>query len=103
MLKSGVSYLVYMKRVWIFDETLSPVCFINYYTLASPAGNSVSSYMCGTILFPSQRASKAVPAMCGKERASKGLWGRKEAGFTLFTLSGAHSPFEKRCARNVTY
>ena len=50
MLKSGVSYDVYMKRVWIFDETLSPACFIYYYTLASPAGNSVSSYMCGHFL-----------------------------------------------------
>ena len=79
MLKSGVSYNVYMKRVWIFDETLSPVCSI-YYTLASPAGNSVSSYMCGTILFPSQRASKAAPAMCGKERVSKEFRGRKEGG-----------------------
>ena len=44
MLKSGVSYNVYMKRVWIFDETLSPACFI-YYTLASPAGNSVFIYV----------------------------------------------------------
>ena len=37
-----------MKRVWIIDETLSPACFI-YYTLAFPAGNSVS-YMCGHYL-----------------------------------------------------
>ena len=88
MLKFGESCNVYMKRVWIFDETLSPACFIYYYTLASPAGNSVSSYMCGTILFPSQRASKAAPGMCGKERVNKGFSGRKEAGENfIFPLS----------------
>ena len=80
MLKSGVSHYVYMKRVWIFDETLSPACFIYYYTFASPADNFVSSY----ILFPSQRASKAAPGMCGKERANKGFSGRKQAGETFF-------------------
>ena len=84
MLKSGVSHYVYMKRVWIFDETLSPACFIYYYTFASPADNFVSSY----ILFPSQRASKAAPGMCGKERANKGFSGRKEAKENfLFPLS----------------
>ena len=72
MLKSGVSYNVYMKRVWIFDEALSPACFFLY----------VWALSCFRV-----RASKAVPAMCGKEQASKGFWGTKEAGaIFLFPL-----------------
>ena len=87
MLKSGVSHYVYMKRVWIFDETLSPACFIYYYTLASPQATLCLLICVGTILFPSQRASKAAPAKFVKERANKGFRGRKEAGEAFFSPS----------------
>ena len=85
MLKFGESCNVYMKRVWIFDETLSPACFIYYYTLASPQATQCLLICVATILFPSQRASKAVPAKCGKElRASKGFRGERGRGKLSF-------------------
>ena len=84
MLKSGASYNVYMKRVWIFDETLSPACFIYYYTLASPAGNSVSSYMCGHY-FVSESESFQGCASNVRERASQqGIQGGKRQGQAFF-------------------
>ena len=72
MLKSGVSYNVYMKRVWIFDEALSPACFFLY----------VWALSCFRV-----RASKAVPAKFGKERANKGFRGQKRQGQAFFPPS----------------
>ena len=77
MLKSGVSYNVYMKRVWIFDETLSPACFIYYYTLASPAGNSVSSYMCGYYLVSESESFQGCASNVRERASQQGIHGEK--------------------------
>ena len=77
MLKSGVSYYVYMKRVWIFDETLSPACFIYYYTLASPASNSVSSYMCGYYLVSESESFQGCASNVRERVSQQGIQGEK--------------------------
>ena len=77
MLKSGVSYNVYMKRVWIFDETLSPACFIYYYNLASPTGNSVSSYMCGYYLVSESESFQGCASNVRKRASQQGIQGEK--------------------------
>ena len=88
MLKSGVSYYVYMKRVWIFDETLSPACFIYYYTLASPAGNSVSSYMCGHYLVSKSESFQGCASNMRERASQQGFQGEKIGrGYFLFALS----------------
>ena len=77
MLKSGVSHYVYMKRVWIFDETLSPACFIYYYTLASTTGHSVSSYMCGHYLVSKLESFQGCTSNVRKRASQQGIQGEK--------------------------
>ena len=77
MLKSGVSYNVYMKRVWIFYQTLSSACFIYYYTLASPPGNSVSSYMCGYYLVSESESFQGCASNVRERASQQGIQGEK--------------------------
>ena len=87
MLKSGVSYCVYMKRVWIFDETLSPACFMHYYTLASPPGNSVSSYMCGYYLVSESESFQGCASNVRERASQQGIQGGKRQGQAFFSPS----------------
>ena len=88
MSKSGVSYNVYMRRVWMFYQTLSSACFIYYYTLASPAGNFVSSYMCGHYLVSKSESFQGCASNMRERASQQGFQGEKIGrGYFLFALS----------------
>ena len=87
MLKSGVSYYVYMKRVWIFDETLSCVFHILLH-LSLPPGNSVSSYMCGHYLVSESESFQGCASKVRERAASQqGIQGGKRQGQAFFSPS----------------
>ena len=70
-----------MKRVCVFDETFSPACFI-YYTLASPAGNSVFLYVWALSCF----RIRGLPRLCQQSFEWREYWG---TGGTLAGKNGA--------------
>ena len=107
MLKSGVSYNVYMKRVWIFDETLSPGVFHILLHLSLPRRQlCVFLYVLALFCFRVSELPRLCQQSSGKSeptRDSGDKRGRGKLSFPPLTIPFLSSSAWPKCCSRSSY